>query len=261
MSHNRPDKMIIQASRFGPVMTARQSIQRAKKILLDLEQISPWRRPFEVSGSTEATGDMPIAENLSDLEEVVMRALQSREDVRYYNEEEPDNWDLTLNSLSPYGFREAFTNAPSVDKYDNRVSVIFSSAGMEDRVSLDDSLYNIEVRAYERGQVNVAWSDPVIVFGIFNYLIDNFDPRHCRVFSSNQLTRIRTPESNYNMGWLNYTRDPTVAAVFSSTGKAVPYRNGVLLKFGDDVSALSDPKVDQELIEIRKTLRSVGVTV
>ena len=63
------------------------------------------------------------------------------------------------------------------------------------------------------------------------------------------------------MGWLNYTRDPKVAEVFSSTGRAVPYRNGVLLQFGEDASALSDPKVDQKLIEIRKKLRSVGVTV
>jgi hypothetical protein len=62
------------------------------------------------------------------------------------------------------------------------------------------------------------------------------------------------------MGWLNYTRDPKVAGVFIGTGKAVPYRNGVLLSFGDDASALSDPKVDQELIEIRMALRSLGVT-
>jgi hypothetical protein len=49
--------------------------------------------------------------------------------------------------------------------------------------------------------------------------------------------------------------------LFSNTGKAVPYRDGVLLKLGDDASALSDPKVDRELIEIREKLRSVGVTV
>jgi len=261
MNDLRPDKMVIQASGFGPVMTARQSIQRAKNILLDLEHISPWRRPFEVSGSTEATGDMPIAENLSNFDEVVMRALESRNDVRYYNEEEPDNFDLTLDSVSPYGFGETFSNACNVNRHEDRISISLDSSGVQYKISLDDSLYSICIRAYEQGKINMAWSDPAVIFGLFNYFIDSFDPCHCKVFSSNQLARLRTPESNYNMGWLNYTRDPKVAAVFSGTGKAVPYRNGVLLKFGDDVSALSDPKVDRELIEIRKTLRSVGVTV
>ena len=61
MSTTLSDRLIIQVSGFGPGMTARQSIQRAKKIMLDLETISPWRRPFEVSGCTKETGDMPIA--------------------------------------------------------------------------------------------------------------------------------------------------------------------------------------------------------
>ena len=96
MSTTLSDRLIVQVSGFGPGMTARQSIQRAKKIMLDLETISPWRRPFEVSGCTKETGDMPIAGDLSDFDEVVMRALQSYDDVRYYNENDPDNWRLTL---------------------------------------------------------------------------------------------------------------------------------------------------------------------
>jgi hypothetical protein len=113
MSISSPDELIVQVSGFGPVMTARQSIQRAKQIMLDLETISPWRRPFAVSGCTKETGDMPIAVDFSDFDQVVMRALRSYDDVRYYNENDPDNWKLTLDSLSPYGFRETFTNAPS----------------------------------------------------------------------------------------------------------------------------------------------------
>ena len=51
MSFSFPDAMVIQAADFGPAMTARQSIQSAKKIMLDLGTMSPWRRPFAVSGS------------------------------------------------------------------------------------------------------------------------------------------------------------------------------------------------------------------
>jgi len=255
------DALIIQTFGFGPVMTARQSIQRARKILLDLEKISPWRPPFVVNGCTADTDDMPIAQDLSDFDEVVMRALGSYTEVRYYNEKEPDSWNLMPDSLSPYGFRETFSNACATNEYCDRVSISLRSSGRMNNVSLDDSLYNIAIRAYEREQTNADWSKPNVVFDVVDYFIDNYNPQGSVVYGREQLTRIRTPESNYNMGWLNYTRDPKVAAVFSGTGKAVPYRNGVLLKFGDDVSALSDPKVDQELIEIRKRLRSVGVTV
>ena len=46
--------------------------------------------------------------------------------------------------------------------------------------------------------------------------------------------------------------------MFHENGKAIPYRAGVLLKLGDDVSALSDPKIDGELAEIGEMLRSAA---
>ena len=42
---------------------------------------------------------MPVAADLSDFDEVVMRALRSYDDVRYYNENDPDNWKLTPEFL------------------------------------------------------------------------------------------------------------------------------------------------------------------
>ena len=93
--------MVIQASGFGRSLTARQSIENAKKVLLDFERISPGGRPFMVNGCTEETDDMPIAEDLSNFEEVLMHALQSYDDVRYFNDNDPDNWKLTPNSRLP----------------------------------------------------------------------------------------------------------------------------------------------------------------
>jgi len=260
MSFSFPDELIIQASGFGPGMTARQSIQRAKKIMLDIETISPWRRPFSVSGCTEETGDMLIAADLSDFDEVVMRALKSYDNVRYYNENDPDNWKLTVDSLSPYGFRETFSNAPSAGEYKNRVSVSLQAAGVTDHVSRDNGVYVIGIPFFEHDQVNAAWSDPAVVHRIFDYFIDNYDPINCIVFGLGQRGRIRTLQGNYIFGWLNYTRDPKVAELLTKTGKAVPHRAGVLLKLGDDASVLSDPKIDAELVEIAKMLASSGVT-
>ncbi len=259
MSFSFPDELIIQASGFGPAMTARQSIQRAKKALLDLETISPWRRPFVVSGSTKETGNMPIAGDLSDFDEVVMRALKSRVDVRYYNENDPDNWNLTLDSLSPYGFGATYSNACSVGKNEERVSVSLDFAGVNKCVSRDNGIHVIGIRSFDHDQVNAAWSDPAVVRRIFDYFIDNYDPKKCTVYGSHQNLRISS-QPNYAIGWLNYTREPKVADVFAKTGKAVPYRAGVLLKLGEDVSVLSDPKIDGELKEIGEMLWLPGVT-
>ena len=259
MSISFPDELIIQASGFGPAMTARQSIQFAKKILLDLERISPWRRPFVVSGSTKETGDMPIAADLSDFDEVVMRALRSRVDVRYYNENDPDNWNLTLDSLSPYGFGATYSNACSVEKNEKRVYISLDFAGVDDNVSRDNGVFVIGIRSFEHDQVNAAWSDPAVVHRIFDYFIDNYDPLKCIVFGLGQRRRIRTLQGDYILGWLNYTRDHKVAGLLTKTEKAVPYRAGVLLQLGDDASVLSDPKIDAELIEIAKMLSSAGV--
>ena len=260
MSTTSSDELIVQVSGFGPAMTARQSIQRVKQIMLDLETISPWRRPFEVSGCTKETGDMPIAADLSDFDEVVMRALKSFDNVRYFNQNDPDNWKLTIDSLSPYGFMQSFSNAPSAGEYKNRVDVSLQAAGVTDHVSRDNGVYVIGIPFFEQDQVNAAWSDPIVVHRIFDYFIDNYDPLNCIVFGLGQRRRIRTLQGDYILGWLNYTRDPKVAGLLTRTGKAVPYRAGVLLKLGDDASVLSDPKIDAELIEIAKMLASTGAT-
>jgi hypothetical protein len=259
MSDQRSDKMIIRASGFGAAMTARQSIENAKKVLLDLEAISPWGRPFEVSGCTKETGDMPIAADLSDFEEVVMRALQSFNDVRYYNRGDPDNADLTPNSFSPYGFCETFSNAPSSIVYKNSIAVTINSAYVRDMASLSNAIYLIEVPLYQRGQFNEAWAHRDILYRLFDYFIDSCAPSRAIVYAQSQGNRISKRNNSYMLGWLNYTMDPKVGEMFTATGKAVPYHGGVLLKLGDDVSVLSDPKIDAELVEIGEMLWSAGV--
>ncbi|MFY9657258.1 MAG: hypothetical protein WAK01_11850 [Methylocystis sp.] len=260
MSDLFPDKLVIQALGFGPAMTARQSIERARKILLDLETLSPWHRPFEVSGCTKETGDMPISEDLSDFEEVVMRALHSYDDVRYFNKDNAEDWTLNLDSYSPYGFRESFTNAPSAENYGSRVSVRLQASGLVDGASRDNGIDVIAIPFYEPSQSNAAWADPPVVSRLFEYFIDNFNPLKCVVFGSEQAVRISNPNCDYTLGWLNYTRNPVVAGVFMKTGKAIPYRGGVLLKLGDDASVVTDRKAEAEMIEIARMLTSVGVT-
>ena len=159
---------------------------------------------------------------------------------------------LTLNLFSPYGFRETFTNARSAGEYKNRVDVSIQASGVENKVSRDNGIYVIGIPFFEHDQANAAWSDPAVVDSIFDYFIDNYDPLKCIVFGRGQRGRIRTLQGNYILGWLNYTRDPKVAGLLTRTGKAIPYRAGVLLKLGDDASVLSDPKSTPNLSKSAK---------
>ncbi len=113
--------------------------------MLDLEAMSPWRRPFKVSGCTKETGDMPIAADLSDFDEVVMRALRSSTNVRYYNENDPDNWELTPDSDSPYGFGEIFSDVRAEKEYSHSISVSLQGSGLENNISSDDGVYVISI--------------------------------------------------------------------------------------------------------------------
>ena len=81
MAFSFPDSLGFGASAQGGQVTARQSLELAKRFLLGLEAVSPWRRPFDVSGMTAQTGNLPIAKDLSDFDDVGMRALGSYTDV------------------------------------------------------------------------------------------------------------------------------------------------------------------------------------
>ncbi|QGM45826.1 hypothetical protein [Methylocystis heyeri] len=260
MSTSDPDAMVIQASGFGEALTARLSIQRAKQIMLDLEAISPWQRPFKVSGRTEETNRMPIAADLSDFDEVVMRALQSYTAPRYYNENDPDNWELTPDSYSPLGFAETFSDIHSGKGYWDSICLHLYFASVKNLVASNDSVYVLKVPFYQEDQVNREWSDPAVVRRLLDYFIDSCNSEKCVVYGRQQNRRISLEKNIYAIGWLNYTRDPKVAEVFRKTGKAAPYRAGVLLKLGDDASVLSDSKIDAELLEISEMLSAAGVS-
>jgi hypothetical protein len=260
MSNSDPDATVIQASGFGEALTARQSIERAKQVLLDLEKISPWRRPFRVSGCTEETDRMPIAADLSDFDEVVMRALQSDTEVRYYNENYPDNWELTPDSYCPYGFSEIFSDIHSGTNYWDSICLRLQSASVKNLVASNDSVYVVSVPFFEETQINGEWSNPGLVRRLFDYFIDSCNPEKCVVYGRSQNRRISPEKYIYTLGWLNYTRNPAVAEVFRKMGKAEPFRAGVLLKLGEDASVLSDPKIDAELLEISQMLSAAGVT-
>jgi hypothetical protein len=264
MTSRFPDSMVLQAIGPGPQLTARQAVQRSKDFLMGMERISPWSRPFDVSGTTAEHGNMPIAEDWSDFNEVVMKALSDYDDIKYHNEGAPDNWRLTLDSRSPYGFRSTFSDFVQKRKNQEAVGISIQTPGKPPR--WDYALIAIDVPLFQPTERNRDWSRPETVHAIFNYLIDFCDPTFCVVYGSHQNLRNRVRVNGAlvdggRLGWLTYFKNPRLQMALSGDRRAAQYRGGTLLTLGDDsAAALTDPKVDEEILEVRQKLRVAGVS-
>ncbi len=253
-----PDCLVFQATGFGECLTAQQAIDRARKFLLGLEAVSPWRRPFDVSGITVKHANLRIAEDLSDFDQVVMRALSSYTDVKYTNPGKPENWHLTSSSLSPYGFRTSFSDYIQRKKQSQRVDVSLKSSGSTKAMAHFVSV--ITIRKFLPGEVNERWSQAENVRTIFDYMIDFFDPINCIVYSHKLIQGITDINADrFLLGWLTYTRNPRFRPQLVGTPRVRDYRDGILIELGDDASVLSDPKNREYLTEIRDKLRAAGI--
>lgn len=73
-----------------------------REFLVGLERVSPWWPPFDVSGKSKKQLHMPIAEDLSDFEEVVIEALNDKE-VRFFSEAEPETMRIRRDSRTVFG--------------------------------------------------------------------------------------------------------------------------------------------------------------
>ena len=116
-------------------MAASQALDQARKFLLGLETVSPWRRPFDVSGITAKCGNLPIREDFSDFDEVVMKALGSYKNIRYRNANDPDDWRLTMDAKSPQGFTTTFSDYVQKRSHEKSTVVSIKTSGIPPQMS------------------------------------------------------------------------------------------------------------------------------
>jgi len=259
MGSRWPDYLIFQATGVGDSITAQRAIDQARKFLLGLEAASPWKRPFDVSGITAKHANLPIAEDLSDFDQVVMQALASYKDVKYINYDEPENWKLGPNSLSPYGFTTSFSDYIQRRNQSLRIDVSIRTPGISQAPAT--FVATISVRAFLCGEVNEEWSSKATAHNVFDYMIDFFNPINCVVYSNESAKDIIDFEMDqFLLGWLTYTRNSRFSVVLAGDYRVRNYRDGILISLGEDVSVLTDPKKRGQMIEIRDKLRAAGVS-
>ncbi len=260
------DKLVFSAGWKSRPMVAQEVVDQMRKFLVGLARVSPWEPPFDVSGSTMRQAYMPIAEDLSDFDEVVLKAMDDKE-VRFFSESEPETMRIRPDSKTVFGMHASFSDYPQKKLEKTLVAV---EIGMGSSDCSSNGGVSIQVPFYAPyTEENGMWAMSKELEqpeAVFDYLIDFFDPYFCSIYSSVFKSEVTDwgVDINSPIGWRSYVRNPAVIAALRGDIRVSDYREGVLIEIGDTPLVFKDPHAREEAltaaIEIRDKLREAGAT-
>lgn len=260
------DRLVFSACWKSNSMTAQEVIDIMRDFFIGLECISPWEFPFDVSGKSKKQAHMPIAEDLSDFDEVVLKAFDDKE-VRFFSEADPEAIRIRRDSRTVFGMHASFSDYPSksVRKFTVTVDI-----GMGSSDGSCDSGVDIRVPFYapyieENGMwaMSTEFDQPEAVL---DYLVDFFDPYFCSVYSSAFNSEVTEwgVDINSPIGWRSYVRSPRVVEALEGDPRVTPYREGVMIQIGDTPLVFKDVQARKDALlsafEVRDKLRAAGAT-
>ena len=255
------DKLTFSAAWKGQPMVAQEVVDAMREFLVGLARVSPWGPPFDATGSTYRQAHMPIAEDLSDFDEVALKAMDNKE-VRFFSASEPGTMRIRPDSRTVFGMDATFSDYPQKKLKKHAVTI---SIGLGSSDGSCGGGVGIGVPFYTPfTEENGKWGVGKQPLAVFDYLMGFFDPFCCAVYSTEFLDSIRAKwgegDDGLLLGWMSYTRNPKVRAALAGDPRARDYRGGILLELGDSVDAFDDPAVRNVAIEIRDKLRAAGAT-
>ncbi len=260
------DSLVFSAAWKSKSMTAQEVVHVMRDFLMGLERVSPWESPFDVSGKSKKQAHMPIAEDLSDFEKVVLEALDDKE-VRFFSETEPETMRIRRDSRTVFGMHATFSDYPSKKVKKSMVTV---NVGMGSSDGSCNSGVDIRVPFYtpyiEKNGMWAMSKELEQPEAIFDYLVEFFDPYFCSVYSSAFNSEVTEwgVDINSPIGWRSYVRSPKVIEALASDFRVSGYREGVMIQIGDTPLVFKDSQARKEAlssaIEVRDKLRAAGAT-
>lgn len=260
------DNLVFSAGWKSKPMTAQEVIDSMREFLVGLMRISPWTAPFDVSGSTAGLSHMPIADDLSDFEELVLKAMGDP-GVRFYSESEPDTMLIRPDSKTVFGMQARFSDYPQKKLKNSSVTI---DIGMGSSNGSGISGLDIKVPFYAPYiEENGAWAmseglqQPE---AIFDYIINHYGPCFCSIYSSKFLLEVTEwgKDINSPIGCLSYVRSPKVVDALRGDRYVREYRDGVLIELGNGPVVFKDTQARAEAkigaVEIRDKLRRANAT-
>ncbi|KZB54305.1 hypothetical protein AUP41_00715 [Thalassospira xiamenensis] len=209
---------------------------------------------------------MPIAEDLSNFDEVVFRAMDNK-DVRFFSDTDPHTMRIRPDSRSVFGVRAMFSDLPQRKLKKSMVTI---DMGMGSSDGSCNSGLSIRVPFYAPyTEENGIWAmskEMEQPEAIFEFLIDFFDPYFCSVYSSAFVMDLVEwgIDINSPIGWRSYVRSPKVVEALVGDSHVSGYREGVLIEIGDTPLVFKDSEAREHAlavaIEIRDKLRVAKAT-
>lgn len=260
------DFLVFSAVWKSKPMSAQEVASTMREFLVELARISPWQAPFDVSGRSKKLAHLPIAEDFSDFDAIVFKAMDNKE-VRFFSEADPDTMRLRPDSKSVFGMRATFSDYPQKKQKKSMVQV---EVGMGSSDGSCNSGVNICVPLYTPyTEENGAWAMSKELEqpeAVFECLIDFFDPYFCSVYSSAFKLDVAEwgLDINSPIGWRSYVRSPKVIAALRGVSQVSDYREGVLIEIGDTPLVFKDSQARKGAlslaIEMRDKLRAAEAT-
>jgi hypothetical protein len=260
------DSLVFSAGWKSNSMTAKEVVDVMRNFIVGLARVSPWGSPFDVSGNSKRLAYMPIAEDLSDFDEVVLKAMDDKE-VRFFSESDPETMRILPDSRTVFGMRATFSDYPQKKLKKSLVTVnigMGSSDGSSNGgVDIQVPLYTPYVEENGMWAMSEELEQPEAVF---DYLIDFFDPYFCSVYSSAFKSEVTEwgIDINSPIGWRSYVRSPDVIAALEHDPRVRSLGSGILIEIGDSPLVFKDTKGRErallEATEIRDKLRAAGAT-
>ncbi len=260
------DSLIFAAGWKSKPMVAQGVVNHMREFLVGLARIAPWDPPFDVSGSTKRQAYMPIAEDLSDFDEIVLGAMDDK-NVRFFSESEPDTMRIRADSKTVFGMNATFSDYPQKTLKKNVVRIGFREGSSDGSCN---SGVTIQVPFYAPyTEENGIWAMSKELEqpeAVFEFLIDFFDPYLCSVYSSAFNLEVMEwgVDINSPIGWRSYVRNPDVVKALAHDPRVRNWRSGILIEIGDSPVVFKDKKGRERALlgatEIRDKLRAAGAT-
>jgi len=260
------DNLVFSAAWKSSSMTAQEVVELLRDFLAGLARVSPWKPPFDVSGSTMRQAYMPIAKDLSDFDELVLKAMDNKE-VRFFSDSDPDTMRIKPDSRSVFGMHAKFSDYLQKKLKKNAVEVDIgmgsSDGSCNSGVSVQVPFYTPYIEENGVWAMSKELGQPE---AIFDFLIDFFNPYFCSVYSSAFHLDVTEwgEDINCPIGWLSYVRNPKAIAALEGDPRVDSYLDGILIKLGDSPLIFKDSHARENAceaaIEIRDKLRAAGAT-
>lgn len=254
------NNLVVNVCWSGELLTVREIIDLSKQFLLDLEKTTPWVGIVDASGGTRSCLNMRIADDFSNFEEIVLKAIEDK-GVKYVKKPDDKTYGITLDSIGTVASIFSFSDYPTRSSADQSINITVTTNARVRKKNMVLHGFSFRIPFYLPGEVNHHWADGETVRALLHFLIDRFDPIYAWAARfDDAYSVLERGIDSYRLNWISYTKNARFKKALYGFPYTKKYGNGVMIDLGEDVSTLEDPATEKKVVIIRDQLRKADAT-